>query len=182
MRHPLRFPFQANGRCSFCVGNAAGRGLAFVKCLNTDCRQVFCDICDQVHPCDKCGIPVCWECRRNHCNAKVVDQDFYNSWTPPSFSCPSCQAWIGFSTYDCEACGLRQCENLRCVSQLMTTDCCLRDCCKVCTFTISAREAIKRCTLSAFGARKEKVRVCYICFHNTATFNHSKCVAPCTAG
>ena len=87
---------------------------------------------------------------------------------------------MGFDTYDCGACGLRQCSNALCVSHVLTTDCCGKDCCGVCTYMIPIDEAMKRCAVRR-RPYMDVVLVCFNCLNNTASFNHSKCVAPNTA-
>ena len=110
-----------------------------LRCLNTDCRRLFCDMCDCVHGCRHCGIPMCHCCRWEHedlcaMTARSSGYQGHNS------TCPHCGDFTDYTSPSCEHCDSFVCLGVTCVvgcGSITTTDCCGRDCCRSCVVLLS---------------------------------------------
>ena len=184
-RKRLRFPHEPEGVCSLC-----NQERMVIRCLNTDCRELFCIECDAINPCLNCGIPVCHRCKLVHCGRRATETQEddtamgtreYNGWQPSSITCESCGYMKDFSaSWDCESCGGQQCLNNACHTILRTAVCCGREVCHHCCVVIKKKYVADRCNLSQgyYFGDDVHLYVCKVCFYRDAPFNHSNQVAP----
>ncbi len=104
-----------------------------------DCGKQYCEEWS-VDACRTCAMPICSECTVAH-RDNVECQNNGLLLYRPDLQCDHCEfpLDIGMS-HSCECCQGQQCLSTHCVTEIRTTLCCNRDCCKLCARMAQAWE------------------------------------------
>ena len=121
----VRFDSAAVLQCAKCLKY----GSNCYKCFNPSCEKWYCDSCDQVHNCERCGGNFCYWCRPCYwCTAYGPTRPH-----PHSTLCDTCGNYLDLASVGCAECFRMTCHG-DCRRRLHSNyACCNKDKCSDCS-------------------------------------------------